>query len=155
MSSLWLLPLYTHQFLQQLLSSRCFGNVGRMRGGMNGALGLSWDVLGEPPWEEAPLSCSLWARLGPGSLVGWGERWAWRKGRAHTWEVRENLMKNFQHFKQNLLFSHASVSPTLPDAPARHFYRLLYVPQSISFHLRTKWEHSSYSKGIFINFWFL
>lgn len=48
----WLPSLYPHQFLQQLASSGCFANTGWTDGGVNGALRLSWEILGGFPVED-------------------------------------------------------------------------------------------------------
>lgn len=103
---------------------------------MTRAWSLSWRSSGTVPCgKNHRVSGSHWVQLVPRSLVRWGGAWAGRKGRAHIGGFQENLMKEL---KQAQCCSHASVAPTFPGVLARH---LLLMPQSISSHPRTQWEH--------------
>lgn len=106
---------------------------------MTRAWSLSWRSSGRVPCgKNHHVSGSHWGQLVPRSLVRWRGAWAGRNGRAHIAGFQENLMKGL---KQAPCCSHASFAPTFPGVLARHVCHLLLMPQSISSHPRTQWEH--------------
>lgn len=72
MLSPWQPSLNPHQFLQQLVSSGCFGNIAKMDGEKNGGWGLNWSP-GRVPWEE-PLCEQFTLGSGRAQVTGQARR---------------------------------------------------------------------------------
>ena len=108
MLSPWLSSLYPHQFLQHLVFSACFENIGWVDAGMIRALELSWEILGGSPVGRTTIE-SVTLSVTGAQVTGWGGEKDRLKEKAgpKSEKSRRASLGIFSIFKQNQLFSHA------------------------------------------------